>query len=117
MALDVYVGSLTRYYAGDWGSIADKKEQRTRRTRSSDPGKDGERMRNAVLAWREGLGRALRPHLDAPLDWSESPEAPWFTGRPGWDGFGSLVLWRPTPSSRGCRGRPRCRRSGTTIPR
>jgi hypothetical protein len=93
MALDVYVGSLTRYYAGDWGSIADKKEQRTRRTRSSDPGKDGERMRNAVLAWREGLGRALQPHLDTPLDWSEAAEAPWFTGRPGWDGFGSLVLW------------------------
>ncbi len=27
------------------------------------------------------------------LDWDESPEAPYFTGRPGWDCFGSLVLW------------------------
>ena len=29
----------------------------------------------------------------SPIDWDESCEAPHFTGRPGWDGFGSLVLW------------------------
>ena len=28
-----------------------------------------------------------------PLAWDETLEAPYFTGRPGWDGFGSLVLW------------------------
>jgi hypothetical protein len=100
MALDVYVGSLTRYYAGDWESIADKKgkgarsKTRTRATRaSSDPGKESERIRKAVLGWRDGMKRALRQHLDQPLDWTETAEAPWFTGRPGWDGFGSLVLW------------------------
>jgi hypothetical protein len=109
MALDVYVGSLTRYYAGDWESIADKKEKRTRPARTKeartkaartqgaravgDAGKDSERIRNAVLAWRDGMQRALRPHLSEPLDWAETTEAPWFTGRPGWDGFGSLVLW------------------------
>ena len=52
-----------------------------------------ERIRKAVLAWRDGMKGALRPHLDEPLDWAETTEAPWFTGRPGWDGFGSLVLW------------------------
>ena len=100
MALDVYVGSLTRYYAGDWESIADKKGKRTRSTpragataRDSDPGKESERIRKAVLGWRDGMKRALRQHLDEPLDWDETTEAPWFTGRPGWDGFGSLVLW------------------------
>ncbi len=102
MALDVYVGSLTRYYAGDWQSVADNTGPRGRGTRSdpvrasdlrADPGTDGERIRQAVLAWREGLGRALQPHLAPPLDWPEAEDAPWFTGRPGWDGFGSLVLW------------------------
>lgn len=99
MALDVYVGSLTRYYAGDWESIADSTGQRGRdgraaaRTRAADPRKDRERIRKAVLAWRDGLGRALQPHLAQPLDWPETAEAPWFTGQPGWDGFGSLVLW------------------------
>jgi hypothetical protein len=97
MALDVYVGSLTRYYAGDWKSIADKKGQRPRgrtgATRASDPGKDSEGIRKAVLAWRDGMKRALKQHLVEPLDWAETGDAPWFTDRPGWDGFGSLVLW------------------------
>jgi len=104
MALDVYVGSLTRYYAGDWESIADKKGRRTRpartkgaRTRGaragSEPGTESERIRKAVLAWRDGMQRALRQHLAEALDWPETADAPWFTGRPGWDGFGSLVLW------------------------
>lgn len=98
MALDVYVGSLTRYYAGDWQSIADTTGPRGRGTRNApmrvgDPPTDRERIRRAVLAWREGIGRALQPHLAGPLDWAEAAEVPWFTGRPGWDGFGSLVLW------------------------
>src|SRR4029077_13172377 len=78
-------------------SIADKKGQRPRArtgaTRASDPGKDSEGIRKAVLAWREGMKRALKQHLAEPLDWAETSEAPWFTDRPGWDGFGSLVLW------------------------
>jgi hypothetical protein len=100
MALDVYVGSLTRYYAGDCESIADRNEKRTRSTTrttttraGSDPGKESERIRKAVLGWRDGVKRALRQHLDEPLDWAETTEAPWFTDQPGWDGFGSLVLW------------------------
>ena len=86
MALDVYVGSLTRYYVGDWQSVGD---------RTAPPGKarkDCERIGKAVLAWREVLGRSLAPHLGEPLGWDESEAAPWFTARPGWDGFGSLVL-------------------------
>ncbi len=104
MALDVYVGSLTRYYAGDWESITDRKGKRTRPARTqvartkggratSEAGKDSERIRRAVLAWRERMKRALQQHLGETLDWPETAEAPWFTGRPGWDGFGSLVLW------------------------
>ena len=59
MALDVYVGSLTRYYAGDWESIADKKGQRPRtRDRgdvaASDPGKESEGIRQG----RARLARA-----------------------------------------------------------
>jgi hypothetical protein len=105
MALDVYVGSLTRYYAGDWESIADKKGKRTPPRPRTGParagagragrvsGKDSERIRKAVLTWWDGMKGALREHLAEPFDWAETTEAPWFTGRPGWDGFGSLVLW------------------------
>jgi hypothetical protein len=99
MALDVYVGPLTRYYAGAWESGAETAARKrgaprpagsveaTGITRSQD------RIRPKVLAWREMLAAALGDRIDVPLDWEEGETAPWFTRRPGWDGFGSLVLW------------------------
>jgi hypothetical protein len=100
MALDVYVGSLTRYYAGGWESIADRAARKRGRTIAAGqpraagaPKKDRERIHDSVLAWRRTLDAALAPHLAEPLSWDETPEAPWFTDRLGWDGFGSLVLW------------------------
>jgi hypothetical protein len=100
MALDVYVGSLTRYYSGDWESVADRNvRERGRKAESGqshangEPRQDRERIHASVLAWRRTLEGALAPHLPEPLAWEESREAPWFTDRPGWDGFGSVVLW------------------------
>ena len=100
MALDVYVGSLTRYYAGDWESVGGRTSRK--RGRQTEPGrpraagvpkKDRERLQASVLAWRRALDGALAPHLAEPLAWNETSESPWFTDRPDWDGFGSLVLW------------------------
>jgi hypothetical protein len=74
MSLDVHVGPLTRCYAGAWEGMDD-------------------RVRADVLAWRDRLHRSLGRTLPEPLDWDETVEAPHFTGRPGWIGFGALVLW------------------------
>jgi hypothetical protein len=80
MALGVYVGSLTRYYGGVDNRIA---------AFANSP----ERLRPAVLAWRMALSERLGHNIPAPLDWDETPAAPHFTGRPGWDGWAALVLW------------------------
>jgi hypothetical protein len=100
MALDVYVGSLARYYAGEWENIAEKtarergaQYQIGRPGGSADRLKDPQRIPSAVLAWRATLSESLGSKITLPLDWDENLEAPYFTGRPGWDGFGSLVLW------------------------
>jgi hypothetical protein len=100
MALDVYVGSLARYYAGEWENVAEKaarergvQYQIGRSGGSSDRLKDPQRIPPAVLAWRSALSDSLGSKLALPLDWDEALEVPYFTGRPGWDGFGSLVLW------------------------
>lgn len=100
MALDVYVGSLTRYHAGEWETVGEKvARERSRQgpvTRPRGPAAlidDLKGIRTAVMAWRADLAQSLGERLDTPLDWEESPHAPYFTGRPGWDGFGSLVLW------------------------
>ncbi len=103
MALDVYVGSLTRYYAGDWESAAErvararlKGRERASprpRERASRALRDSARLRPRILAWRDALGQSLGANVAGPLDWDESDEAPYFSAQPGWDGFGSLVLW------------------------
>ena len=100
MALDVYVGSLARYYAGEWENVAEKaarergvQYQIGRPGGSTDRLKDPQRIPPAVLAWRSALSDSLGSKLALPLDWNEALEVPYFTGRPGWDGFGSLVLW------------------------
>lgn len=82
MALDVYVGSLTRYYSGDWQTVAEPAD-------TAHAKGDREAVRRSVLRWRRDAADAAGD----PLDWSEADGTPYFTGRPGWDGFGSLVLW------------------------
>jgi hypothetical protein len=100
MALDVYVGSLTRYYAGEWENIAEKAARergasvQARRTGgSANQLKDPQARHPAIQAWRSLLSESLGSNIARALDWDEAMEAPYFTGRPGWDGFGSLVLW------------------------
>ena len=100
MALDVYVGSLARYYSGEWENIAEKtarergaQYQIGRPGGSADRLKDPERIPSTVMAWRSNLSESLGSKITLPLDWEENLNAPYFTGRPGWDGFGSLVLW------------------------
>ena len=100
MALDVYVGSLTRYYAGDWENVAERADRERgpsmpmrRRRETASRARESGPIQAAVLSWREALTASLGDSIPAPLDWDETPEAPHFTGRPGWDGFGALALW------------------------
>lgn len=99
MALDVYVGSLTRYYAGAWENLVEKAARERGTPQPVPPGRSGDatkaqnRIRSKVTAWRTALAKALGDRIADPLDWDEAETAPWFTRRPGWDGFGSLVLW------------------------
>jgi hypothetical protein len=98
MALDVYVGSLTRYYAGDWESVGERMarergEPVSRPGAPGNPRQDANQIRTRILDWRTALAQSLGDNVSEPLDWDEAPDAPHVAGRPGWDGFGSLVLW------------------------
>jgi hypothetical protein len=97
MSLDVYVGPLARYYGGDWENVTGRGgQQSTGAASSHSPGQrpaGRNRIRQSVISWRETLSASLGNTVAAPLDWDETEEAPYFVGRPGWDGFGALVLW------------------------
>lgn len=74
MDLNLYVGTLSRYYGGP----------------GSAPDHDA---RLSVLVWRDRLSLALQQHLDDLLDWDESPTAPYFSTALGWEGYSALLLW------------------------
>jgi hypothetical protein len=94
MGLDVYVGPLCRYYAGDWKLITQQAAEAEgiefHVIRQHEPGPDAvtdpSEVRDGVLAWRSALEQAASGALPA-LDWPESPRADYFTDKPDWDGW------------------------------
>ncbi|MCZ6787376.1 MAG: hypothetical protein O7E54_09445 [Planctomycetota bacterium] len=101
MGLDVYVGSLTRYYCRDWETIVQQMARGTGKKvevvrvidNAQDANDDPDQVRAAVLAWRAKLAEALKEVLVGGLDWREDDEAPYFTDKPAWDCYGDLLLW------------------------
>ena len=79
MGLDVYVGSLTRYYCRDWETIVQQMARGTGKKvevvrvvdDAQDANDDPDQVRAAVLAWRAKLAEALKEVLVGGLDWRE----------------------------------------------
>ena len=90
MALDIYVGTLTRYHIGDLETVGacfareDGIQHKTIRTQPApnDAVTDPEIVRKAVQGWRSSLEAGLRQHLSTGLTWDERADAPYFTDRP-----------------------------------
>jgi hypothetical protein len=103
MGLDIYVGSLTRYYAGDWktiiqqlaekGALGDSTMHVVRPEQPDDAITDPEQIHELVTLWRQRLTEALGEHISMPLSWDERADAPYFTDKPAWDCYGHLLLW------------------------
>ncbi len=100
MGLDLYVGSLTRYYLESPVAVVEQMARHQRvpyaivhDARGLAGGHElGPVIQSAVLAWREGLRQQLHERVDGSLDWDESPGGPCFTDKPGWGGYGGLLL-------------------------
>jgi hypothetical protein len=91
VGLDVYVGSLSRYYVEGPSDVVER-IARHQGVPFGD-GEDAEEVvRAAVVNWRAGLNRWLGDRLPGPLDWDESGPAACFTDKPGWDGYGGTLL-------------------------
>jgi hypothetical protein len=64
-----------------------------RRPDTPDAVTDPAEVASAVRDWQVALGAALKTHLAGPFEWRDTLESPYFTDKPGWDGYTALVLW------------------------
>lgn len=94
MGLDLYVGSLTRYFAGDWKTVtaqaaeADGIEFITHRPNEPEHRADPGEIQAEVARWQAAVAEAL----GLSSVWVDRPDAPYATDQPGWPGYGAVVL-------------------------
>lgn len=63
-----------------------------RKNKPPDAITDTKIIEKDVRAWRKRLSAAVNGQLSTPLDWDEGMKPPYFTDKPGWDGYGAAVL-------------------------
>ena len=100
MGLDIYAGTLTRYYSGNWKTIVQQWGQHNntsveivRPNEESNSLTDPIEIQEISEQWRDSLAESLKDHTDAIVYWNENNDAPYYTDKPDWDGFGAVILW------------------------
>lgn len=100
MGLDIYAGTLTRYYAHNWKTVTQQwaEEHGYGFQRIVPAGQEQEalpvdQIQEGMKSWRDWLLGALSQPGQAPLvPWPEDNERPYFTDKPDWDAFGAMLL-------------------------
>lgn len=103
MGLDIYAGTLTRYYAHNWKTSVQQWAEKNgytfnRITPDEDPVDDGEELspaevQAAVENWRDQILAAIaQPGQEPYAPWPEDNEKPYYTDKPDWDAFGAMLL-------------------------
>src|SRR5579863_4281945 len=100
MGLDIYVGSLTRYYSKQWETVIQRWARENGRAfrfvgkePAADEVTDPAEIEQAVWGWREMVSHRLTASLTEALAWREGMHEPYFTDKPDWDGWGATLLW------------------------
>lgn len=98
MSVNLYVGSLVRFHTEKWQSVFIRgKSQTADDGTHSTPFEDEKvtplELRNYIIEWRKQISQALKKHLNAPLNWTETPDAPFVTETMDDRAYDALVLW------------------------
>lgn len=99
MGLDIYVGSLTRYYCRDWESAV----QRLGRdmgiavkviapSRDHAPPPTADEARSIISPWMQKLRQSAAKSGITVREWDEHTND-YFTDKPAWDCYDALRLW------------------------
>lgn len=94
MGLDIYVGSFSRYLAGDWLTVAAQAAATegikfaTILPGGEQESPDPAEITAMVASWKSAMADAL----EVTQTWDENPDAPYATDQPHWLGYGALLL-------------------------
>lgn len=99
MGLDIYAGTLTRYYTHNWKTVAQQfaeangmSFQTIRPQQEQEDELSAEELKDIVTQWRDNIisGLNLNP---VPL-WNEDYDiTPYYTNKPDWDALNALLLY------------------------
>ncbi|MCI8597085.1 MAG: hypothetical protein HFJ10_01385 [Lachnospiraceae bacterium] len=104
MGLDIYAGTLTRYYAHNWKSVTQQWAEANgfsfSRITSQGETADGEEVlspaeiQKGMENWQSQMLTAISSQDRPPYTpWKEDNETPYYTDKPDWDAFGALLLY------------------------
>ncbi len=99
MGMDLYAGTFTRYYAGNWKTEAQKWcEEFGFDYKKITPVQNSEvlpveEILPMVETWRDNLLEALRMEGFSVEPWPEDNERPYYTNKPDWPAFNALLLY------------------------
>lgn len=102
MGLDIYAGTLIRYYSRNWKTIvqqlAEENGQKCVMTDGSGneikPVEDEDeikQLRDTIFQWTDWLATNIEPSLPSPL-WDDDSECDYYTDKPDWEAYGALVM-------------------------
>lgn len=101
MGLDIYAGTLTRYYTRNWKTAVQKFAEANgiefQTIRAAQDGSDGEELsadevREIVTQWRDSIIKGL--NLNPAPVWNEDYDTtPYYTEKPDWDALSALLLY------------------------
>ncbi|MCE9522283.1 MAG: hypothetical protein K8S25_07610 [Alphaproteobacteria bacterium] len=94
MYVDLFVGTLTRYYSEQWQNAATRQGVRSPfgPQQSKSAVTDPVELQGIIAGWLEEASLKLKEHLKEPLSWQEGMLAPYQVGELGLSGYGGLVL-------------------------
>ena len=103
MGLDIYAGTLTRYYSHNWKTVVQQWAEENgwgfqKITPDGEAADSEEEMspaeiQAAVENWRDQILSAIsQPGQPPYAPWSEDNEKPYYTDKPYWDAFGAMLL-------------------------
>jgi hypothetical protein len=95
MLIELYVGTLTRYYSEQWENSLTKQGASSPFTGPSNPNKvvDPVELQGIVSDWREKASEKLKEHLPEPLSWQEGMLPPYEAASLTFTGYGGAILF------------------------